>query len=470
MCHPLLPPKAFECKALNVVNMFVLFMSTEPLSKCRVQSARLGLSLLVLIDSTKTPERDYILKFSALEICNETVIELLNRDSGPLRLLDDPEIAESGLMNTRGSVEILYSGPNLVDLAGSERALQTKVVGIRLMEGSHINRSLLTLTTIIRKLSLESIMSQSGSSHPSDFEETDSQLGECESQPKGPKKQVRFNGSGQPVGPGSAQYVSFIGVLLKTNIAWKGWKYRLRKVYDAYSTNAERIENIPKRIKKEDWERFIEICSMDEEQIKREKGKSSRENMRLPHTSGRHGCARIEDDLDEIKRLVSLDPFLGNKDLDNDPVAKAVVHAAAPYNRIIEEEKRKCETTDGNFRLVMQRLDEESRARKILEEKLEVYARDPPEFENISQARCRSPVVDEESDVMPFGRCLLKNFKRKSVALGSVSSDFTSADSYSITVDDIFDYTTELYIGERTLGDVSICNTIKWSKTFVEPI
>ncbi|KAF9599220.1 hypothetical protein IFM89_036346 [Coptis chinensis] len=262
---------------------------------------------------------------------------------------------------------------------------------------------------------------------------------------------------------------------------------------------------------------------MDEEQIKREKGKSSREHMKLPHTSGRHGCARIEGDLikespygkvtrtqifvathtskngscfpavklslDEIKRLVSLDPFLGNKDLDNDPMAKVlgrdgkgrvrglgigvsktVVHAAAPYNRIAEEEKRKRGTTNGNFRLVMQRLDEESRARKILEEKLEVYARDPPEFENISQTRHRSPVVDEESHVMPYGRCLLKNFKRKSVALGSVSSDFTSSDSYSITVDDIFDYTTELYIGEGTLGDVSIGDTIKWPKTFVEPI
>ncbi|KAF9626433.1 hypothetical protein IFM89_033252 [Coptis chinensis] len=157
--------------------------------------------------------------------------------------------------------------------------------------------------------------------------------------------------------------------------------------------------------------------------------------MKLPHTSGILGYARIEEELikeildgtvtrthvfvathtskdgscpflelrpslDEIKRLVSLDPYLGEKDLDNDPVAKVigrdgkgrvrglgtgvtktVVHASALYIKIVEEEKRKHEITDENVKLVMQCHDEETRACKILEEKLEGYA---PEFENTS--------------------------------------------------------------------------------------
>jgi centromeric protein E len=45
---------------------------------------------------------------------------------------------------------------NFVDLAGSERAAQTHAIGARLKEGCHINRSLLTLTTVIRKLRLYS--------------------------------------------------------------------------------------------------------------------------------------------------------------------------------------------------------------------------------------------------------------------------------------------------------------------------
>lgn len=37
-------------------------------------------------------EREFVLKFSALEIYNESVRDLLGVDSSPLRLLDDPEV------------------------------------------------------------------------------------------------------------------------------------------------------------------------------------------------------------------------------------------------------------------------------------------------------------------------------------------------------------------------------------------
>lgn len=148
-------------------------------------------------------ERDFILKISALEIYNETVMDLLNCESGSLRLLDDPEkgtiveklveevvrdsqhlrhligiceaqrqvgetalndnssrshqiirlTIESSLRENSGCVKSFLASLNLVDLAGSERASQTNADGVRLKEGSHINRSLLTLTTVIRKLS-----------------------------------------------------------------------------------------------------------------------------------------------------------------------------------------------------------------------------------------------------------------------------------------------------------------------------
>ncbi|KAI8017689.1 Kinesin-like protein KIN-7I [Camellia lanceoleosa] len=81
----------------------------------------------------KHNEREFLLKFSAMEIYNESVRDLLSIDSTPLRLLDDPE--------------------NFVDLEGSERTSQSLSAGTRLKAGCHINRSLLTLGTIIRKLS-----------------------------------------------------------------------------------------------------------------------------------------------------------------------------------------------------------------------------------------------------------------------------------------------------------------------------
>uniref|UniRef100_A0A0D9XFW7 Kinesin motor domain-containing protein n=1 Tax=Leersia perrieri TaxID=77586 RepID=A0A0D9XFW7_9ORYZ len=153
----------------------------------------------------KHPERDFVLKFSAMEIYNEAVRDLLSPDATPLRLLDDPEkgtvveklteealrdkghllellavceaqrqIGETALNEAssrshqilrltvessakqflgRGNSSTLLACVNFVDLAGSERASQTASAGMRLKEGSHINRSLLTLGKVIRQLS-----------------------------------------------------------------------------------------------------------------------------------------------------------------------------------------------------------------------------------------------------------------------------------------------------------------------------
>ncbi|KAL3591962.1 hypothetical protein D5086_010602 [Populus alba] len=147
----------------------------------------------------KHKEREFTLKFSAMEIYNESVRDLLSTDATPLRLLDDPErgtvverlteesirdwnhfkellsvceaqrqIGETSLNEassrshqilrllvilTEQCVTIILFSQNFVDLAGSERASQSLSAGMRLKEGCHINRSLLTLGTVIRKLS-----------------------------------------------------------------------------------------------------------------------------------------------------------------------------------------------------------------------------------------------------------------------------------------------------------------------------
>ncbi|XP_050232141.1 kinesin-like protein KIN-7F [Mercurialis annua] len=153
----------------------------------------------------KHTERDFVLKFSAMEIYNEVVRDLLSAYCTPLRILDDPEkgtfverlieetlidwnhleellsiceaqrqIGETSMNENSsrshqiirltiessareysgtGNTSILISTLNFVDLAGSERASQALTAGTRLKEGSHINRSLLTLGTVIRKLS-----------------------------------------------------------------------------------------------------------------------------------------------------------------------------------------------------------------------------------------------------------------------------------------------------------------------------
>ena len=49
--------------------------------------------------------------------------------------------------------KIKFSQLNLVDLAGSEGVSKTQADGLRLREGSNINRSLLALSNVINKLS-----------------------------------------------------------------------------------------------------------------------------------------------------------------------------------------------------------------------------------------------------------------------------------------------------------------------------
>ncbi|EXB43288.1 Kinesin-related protein 11 [Morus notabilis] len=150
-------------------------------------------------------ERAFVVKFSAIEIYNEAVRDLLSTDNTPLRLLDDPDrgtiveklteetlrdwshlkellsiceaqrqIGETSLNEKssrshqiirlgiessareflgKDNSTTLAASVSFIDLAGSERASQALSAGARLKEGCHINRSLLTLGTVIRKLS-----------------------------------------------------------------------------------------------------------------------------------------------------------------------------------------------------------------------------------------------------------------------------------------------------------------------------
>lgn len=58
------------------------------------------------------------------------------------------------ILNKELKILLVFFVQNFIDLAGSERASQTLSAGSRLKEGCHINRSLLTLGTVIRKLRL----------------------------------------------------------------------------------------------------------------------------------------------------------------------------------------------------------------------------------------------------------------------------------------------------------------------------
>ncbi|KAE8676118.1 hypothetical protein F3Y22_tig00111633pilonHSYRG00117 [Hibiscus syriacus] len=82
--------------------------------------------------------------------CFKYLGSMIHKDGG----VDDDVThrIKAGWLKWRAATGVLCDKKNLVDLAGSERVCQTNAYGVRLKEGSHINRSLLTLTTVIRKL------------------------------------------------------------------------------------------------------------------------------------------------------------------------------------------------------------------------------------------------------------------------------------------------------------------------------
>ncbi|CAI9281629.1 unnamed protein product [Lactuca saligna] len=198
--------KAIALSVLNGINSSIFAYGQTSSGKTYTMSGITEFAIADIYDYiNRHNDREFVLKFSAIEIYNECVKDLLSSDGTQLRLLDDPEkgtvvekLTEANLRDCNHLKELIYvseaerqigetalnemssrshqilrltvessaldyrggdSGRTLsatvsfVDLAGSERASQTLAAGTRLKEGCHINRSLLTLGTVIRKLS-----------------------------------------------------------------------------------------------------------------------------------------------------------------------------------------------------------------------------------------------------------------------------------------------------------------------------
>ncbi|CAA6675295.1 unnamed protein product [Spirodela intermedia] len=128
----------------------------------------------------ETPSREFLLRVSYLEIYNEVVNDLLNPAGQNLRIREDLQgtfvegIKEEVVLSPAHALSLIAAGEehrhvgsnnfnllssrshtiftlNLIDLAGSESS-KAETTGIRRKEGSYINKSLLTLGTVIAKL------------------------------------------------------------------------------------------------------------------------------------------------------------------------------------------------------------------------------------------------------------------------------------------------------------------------------
>lgn len=87
--------------------------------------------------------------FSIVSMHTNTARSGVDNVSVNLQIIESQD--RSGVDESDAAVQI--SILNLVDLAGSERADATGATGSRLKEGAHINKSLLSLSLVINKLS-----------------------------------------------------------------------------------------------------------------------------------------------------------------------------------------------------------------------------------------------------------------------------------------------------------------------------
>ncbi|KAF9609244.1 hypothetical protein IFM89_014438, partial [Coptis chinensis] len=169
--------------------------------------------------------------------------------------------------------------------------------------------------------------------------------------------------------------------LRKLNIAWKQKKYELRHVYDKFPIDVEQKRNVPIKVKKKEWEAFVDMCSTEEDKTKKKNsltGEVSRTEGYVAIHTGRDGsCINFEtkQSLEEIDRLLSNEPDIVERDLDNDPVAL----------EIAQREKRARENSKSGYEAIMERLEEVDKARKILEDGVADLKRQSSGIGNASQ-------------------------------------------------------------------------------------
>ena len=151
-----------------------------------------------IFDYIRNTQRNFLIKISYLEVYNEQVNDLLDTSKTNLEIRERPDkgiyvekLSEITVENEQKAYELLAVGEsnrkigetnmnsqssrshtifkvyiessddycalasqmNFVDLAGSEGVQKTKAEDIRLREGSNINKSLLSLSSVIQKLS-----------------------------------------------------------------------------------------------------------------------------------------------------------------------------------------------------------------------------------------------------------------------------------------------------------------------------
>lgn len=313
-------------------------------------------------------------------------------------------------------------------------------------------------------------------------------------------------------------------ILTRANISWKDWKSKLRTgTYDKYQTDTERKQKLPQYVKKEDWDRFVDIQLMPDCQAKRQRGKRARKEMKMPHTSGRKGQARVAEDLrkkfpdkeisrtdvfvethtrkdgsatceqlDKIKKTVMDDPSSAYNDLENDAVAQVLgldtrgrvrglglgvsrtsMQHTHPYRIALREEQASRATMQTQMdklkEMLEMRLAEEARQRKEdMERFFTSFSQGGSQVQTPSDCGSSFQPHPITTTQMGTSSCKLMHLTKRPacvVAYGRVKGDSPDDPGcYKIILDEIIEGNVDLVTGEGKMEDLITGDETEWPK------
>ncbi|OVA17168.1 hypothetical protein BVC80_1305g8 [Macleaya cordata] len=159
-----------------------------------------------------------------------------------------------------------------------------------------------------------------------------------------------------------------------------------------------------------------------------------------------------------------------------DGVSKTAIRALAPSREIARKEKHHNEIMKNKMDSIEKAYEEQSRAQKGLQEEVaalkEMLQSTPRSSHQSSESGSTSQMYAssfESPSDLPSKNCLLRNLRKKIVALGRINTDAAPAvETYNIIVDAIYDNNEYLCDREEKFGDIMVGDLINWPKAFVE--
>ncbi|XP_026418767.1 uncharacterized protein LOC113314165 isoform X2 [Papaver somniferum] len=280
--------------------------------------------------------------------------------------------------------------------------------------------------------------------------------------------------------------------LKMANMLWKNAKTKLRAMCDDCSSVVEMRKRIPKNLKKEDWDAFVDIVSKGEDKEVRERMKRARSKLKAAHSTGRRGIAQRRHEMEQASptgKVLRVDLYLATHvyqemseedRLHFDPlsyevtsrdyvvlgrdgrgvvrgfgggVSKTELRASAVSRELLRKEKLKTAVIENRVRNLEETV-EELRALSVI-----------PGTNNANNTQTMN--VDGQR----VQYVVLRNMRKGAVAFRRIdrSADENDDFYFPVLIDEVVIRSEPLCVGEGTLSSVKHGAKILWPKHSVGP-